>query len=72
MNALVVDDEELIQFDPEVVAAFLRIPPVAWAELRAHAARARRKPVESCAAAGVTNLSAARRTLRETALLLTA
>jgi putative two-component system response regulator len=35
------------QFDPEVVAAFLRIPPVEWDELRARATRARRKAVES-------------------------
>ncbi|PYS90401.1 MAG: two-component system response regulator [Acidobacteria bacterium] len=38
------------QFDPEVVAAFLRIPPVEWDELRARAARARHKTVESRAA----------------------
>ena len=35
------------QFDPEVIAAFLRIPPVEWDELRARAARARRKAGES-------------------------
>jgi putative two-component system response regulator len=32
------------QFDPEVVAAFLRISPVEWEELRARTARARRQP----------------------------
>jgi len=57
------------QFDPEVVAAFLRIPPVEWDELRARAAHARRKTVES-RAAKATGKAAAGRTLFSTPTLL--
>ncbi len=62
------------QFDPEVVAAFLRIPPVEWEQLRARAARTRRKPVAASAAAGggATGLSAMQRALHATALRMTA
>ncbi len=57
------------QFDPDVVAAFLRIPPVEWDALRAHTA----KPVAvSAAIGGTTDLSALRYALRTTALRMTA
>ena len=58
------------QFDPEVVAAFLRIPPVEWEELRARAARAHRRMDERRAPARAYEKGAARRGLREAALLL--
>ena len=57
------------QFDPEVVAAFLRIPPVEWDELRARAARARRRSIERCAPP-LAEKSAARLARFESALLL--
>ena len=58
------------QFDPEVVAAFLRIPPVEWEELRARVARARRRTEERRAPAVAASKGAAHRSLLEAALLL--
>ncbi|HEX8179257.1 MAG TPA: HD domain-containing phosphohydrolase [Pyrinomonadaceae bacterium] len=55
------------QFDPDVVAAFLRIPTVDWEELRARATRARNRAVIERCAPGATNVAAARRALLATA-----
>jgi response regulator RpfG family c-di-GMP phosphodiesterase len=58
------------QFDPDVVAAFLRIPPVEWDELRARAGRAVNNSIGRCAHASAAPTPAARLALLEAALLL--
>jgi putative nucleotidyltransferase with HDIG domain len=51
------------QFDPEVVAAFLRIPPVEWDELRDRAMRARRRRSVESRAGKATGKAASSRAL---------